>query len=298
MKNLKLALAIVSMIAITGLLCLPRRSEPAAEFSKPLASGAASFAPGVAPATVPVPATAPTTAPSRPLVNITAPDLPKAANPSVASHLVSAEQVLATVNGKAIRLADLVSLAPDERQRTMTAEQYESRLNRAIEMELTFQAAQARAVELTPEQRQRLNRVEQHHQSALAKFKPGGISWSSVTPPQLEFEKRLMSALMLQQNLVAKEAAVAPSPDAVVQAQYERALQDILAGLRAAANINVPSGKDVWSADFRGMIRSKAAGGTPEDLPVFSPDGKVVAVGSTNGSVCLLSAASGEVLRQ
>lgn len=120
----------------------------------------------------------------------------------------------------------------------MTAEEYQSRLNRAIEVELTFQAAQAEGLALTAEQRQRLARIGPTHKARLAEHKQQGISWSSVTTAQLEFERRLMSALILQQNLVAKEAAVAPSPDSAVQAGYEQTLRDILARLKGSANIN------------------------------------------------------------
>lgn len=63
---------------------------------------------------------------------------------------------------------------------------------------------------------------------------------------------------------------------------------------------DVASGKELWSSDFRGVIRGEAAENTPEDLStvVFSPDGTLIAVGSTNGSVSLLAADSGTLLRQ
>ena len=121
----------------------------------------------------------------------------------------------------------------------MTPEEYESRLNRAIEMELTFQAATARGVDLTAEQTNRLARVAQKHQATMEGYKERGISWSSVTTAQLEFEQRLTSALMLQQNLVAQETAAAPSPDVTRQTEYEQALRDVLERLRASASINV-----------------------------------------------------------
>ena len=54
---------------------------------------------------------------------------------------------------------------------------------------------------------------------------------------QVEFEKRLTSALILQQNLVAKNANVKPSPDAALQARYEDALRGLLVRLKSSANI-------------------------------------------------------------
>jgi hypothetical protein len=180
---------------------------------------------------------------------------PAPAAPAVHSNLTSAEpkvagepprrvqaranQVLATVNNQQIQLKDLLAVVSEDAETTMTTEEYQSRLNRAIEVELTFQAAQAQGLVLTAEQRRRLVQIGQNHKARLADYKQQGISWSSVTTPQLEFERRLMSALMLQQNLVAKEAAVAPSPNVIVQTRYEQALRDILARLKASANISV-----------------------------------------------------------
>lgn len=184
---------------------------------------------------------------------------PAPAAPAVHSKLSSAEpkvagetprrvqarpdQVLATVNNQQIQLKDLLAVASDDAETTMTAEEYQSRLNRAIEMELSFQAATARGVDLTAEQKNRLARIAQRHQAMMEEYKERGISWSSVTTAQLEFEKRLTSALMLQQNLVAKETAAAPSPDATAHTRYEQALRDVLARLKASARITttVPS---------------------------------------------------------
>ena len=126
---------------------------------------------------------------------------------------VRADQVLAKVNDQAILLKDLVPLRPDEQEQAMTAEEYESRLNRAIEMELTFQAAAAGGVDLTPEQKRRVDAIAQRPEASLQEYRKQGVTWSSVTPAQVEFEQRLTSALMLQQNLVATEARVAPASD-------------------------------------------------------------------------------------
>ena len=82
-------------------------------------------------------------------------------------------------------------------------------------------------------------KIAQDHNATLREYQQQGISWSSGTTAQLEFERRVVSALMLQQNLVAKEAAVAPSPDVLVQIQYEQALGEMLGRLKAAAAIQV-----------------------------------------------------------
>ena len=121
----------------------------------------------------------------------------------------------------------------------MTPEEYDSRLNRAIEMELTFQAAVAQRVELTLEQKKRVDGIAQKHEATFQEYQKQGITWSSVTPAQLEFEQRLTSALLLQQNLVAKEAGVAPASDPGVQARYEQARSEVLNRLKVQGNISL-----------------------------------------------------------
>jgi hypothetical protein len=92
---------------------------------------------------------------------------------------------------------------------------------------------------LTAEQQQRLARIGRNNKATLAEYQQHGIFWSSATLEHLEFERRLMSALMLQQNLVAIEAAVAPSPDAAAQPRYETTLRELLGRLKADATIQV-----------------------------------------------------------
>jgi hypothetical protein len=152
---------------------------------------------------------------------------------------VRADRMLAKVNDQAILLKDLVPLRPDEQEQAMTLEEYQSRLNRAIEMELTFQAAAAQAVNLTPEQKKRVDGIAQKHEATLRACRLQGITWSSVTSPQVEFEQRLSSALLLQQNLVALEARVAPASNPDVQMRYEQARSDVLSRLKAKGNISL-----------------------------------------------------------
>jgi len=72
-------------------------------------------------------------------------------------------------------------------------------------------------VDLTPEQKRRVDGIAQRHEATLQEYRKHGVTWSSVTPAQLEVEQRLTSALMLQQNLVAIEAQLAPDSDPGVQ---------------------------------------------------------------------------------
>ena len=106
-------------------------------------------------------------------------------------------------------------------------------------MELTFQAAAAQGMDLTPEQKKRVEGIAQRHEATLREYTKRGGTWSSVTPAQVEFEKRLTSALLLQQNLVAMEAHVAPASDPSVQTRYEQARNEVVSRLKAKGDISV-----------------------------------------------------------
>lgn len=150
---------------------------------------------------------------------------------------VLASEVLATVNTIPVKLRDLMPVRPEETEKEMTREQYAHRLQRAIETELIFQAARAEGVELTQAQRQRLEKIAGGNTADLARLRKLGVSWSSADSEQLDFEKRLTTAQMLDQNLVAKKAGASPSPDPEKQARYEQARRELLDQLRASAQI-------------------------------------------------------------
>ena len=150
---------------------------------------------------------------------------------------MDAAQVLVLVNQTPVQLRNLMPVAPGETEKVLTYEEYESRLKRAIEMEVTFQAARAQGVELTAAQQQRLKGIAQGNQADLEHYRNYGVSWSSIGPEQVEFEQRLLAAQMLEQNLVAKKAALAPSPDPDMQSRYEQARRELLDQLQADANI-------------------------------------------------------------
>jgi hypothetical protein len=150
---------------------------------------------------------------------------------------IRADQTLAKVNERVILLKDLVPLLAGEQERGMTSEEYESRLNRAIEMELTFQAAQARGLTLGKEQEQRLKKMAEDREATMREYAQTGFSWTSATSAQLEFEQRLTKALLLQQNLLATEGSLAPSSDPEAQAQYEQARIELLDRLKGQSTL-------------------------------------------------------------
>jgi hypothetical protein len=122
-------------------------------------------------------------------------------------------QVLATVNDVPLRLQDLMPLEPDtlaEREFTFDAEELQARLNSAIERELIAQSAEAWDVALTAHQRERLEEV---YQRMLEKMNVGGeVEWSSVSLAQLEFQQRVLTAILLQENLLRQVAGLPRYP--------------------------------------------------------------------------------------
>lgn len=157
--------------------------------------------------------------------------------PAPSEVRVGAAQVLAMVNQTPLKLQDLMPVRPGETDKELTPEQYESRLQRAIEMELTFQTARAQGVELTTGQKQRVQQIAKGDKADLQHYKKYGLTWSSSSLEQVEFEQRLLTAQMLEQNLVARKAAVSPSPDPEMQARYEQARRELLDQLQASAKI-------------------------------------------------------------
>ena len=134
-------------------------------------------------------------------------------------------QTLASVNGVAIKLKDLVPLPAEKAatEQVMSAEMFNYLLNRAVEREATFQAATRQGVELTAAQRQRL--AEQRARSE----QPDANVFDTMqqNPANVAFEQRDSEALLLQAALA--ERAGVPSPHvtaARVQAYYQAHLAE------------------------------------------------------------------------
>ena len=153
---------------------------------------------------------------------------------------VSPVLALATVNRTEIRLEHLMPLRlTSSKIVPMDRSIFRSRLQRAIEAELIFQAASDAGIELTESQQQRLDQIAPKHESNLEELKPYGMSWDTLSEAQVGFERRVTKTMMLRQNLVASADAVTPSPDSETQAQYEHALQAMLDKLTASAVIEI-----------------------------------------------------------
>lgn len=121
---------------------------------------------------------------------------------------VKPAQTLAKVNGVAITLRDLVALPKEKEdaEQIMSAEMYRFLLNRAVEREVTFQAAKTKGVELTAAQRQQLADLR----ARSGQRELGVFDTVQQNPANVEFEQRDSAALLLQAALAEK--AGVPSP--------------------------------------------------------------------------------------
>lgn len=133
--------------------------------------------------------------------------------------VIDPADVLARVNGIELRLGDLMTVEPGDREpRPVGADALRYLLDRAIDRELVVQAARARGVTLDPAQQAQL--ADERRQ--LDSPGPGVISDRTRTPAYVAFDVRDSEGLMLQANLVA--ASGAPSPHvttAQVDAYYQ-----------------------------------------------------------------------------
>lgn len=157
--------------------------------------------------------------------------------PATQGVKLQAGQVLATVNQIPITVADLVPMPAGQADVTLDPAEYDARLTKAVQAEVTLQAARRQGVSLQPAQQDRIAAIAQRHADTLARYKEQGVTWSSVTPEQIALEERQVAASVLQQNLVLKQAGAGPSPDPALQAKYEAALRALLDQLQAGANI-------------------------------------------------------------
>jgi hypothetical protein len=122
---------------------------------------------------------------------------------------------------------------------TMDVEEYQKRLEMAVEAELTLQAARSRGIGLDEAQQKRVIDIRQRQAKAFEQLQREGISWTSVTAEQVAFEERQAAVVMLQINMVQKQSGVAPSSDSDAQQKYEEVLRAMLAQMKAGAEIVV-----------------------------------------------------------
>ena len=127
---------------------------------------------------------------------------------------VRTDQVLVTINNLPIRGKDLVAMGDNGQPIHTSLEMYEFLLDRAVERELTFQAARAKGVTLNEEQKQRLAEVQAQQEAELKNDLNGHIVQQLNLPGSIEaqiaFETRDAESRLLM-NRLAEQAGV-PSP--------------------------------------------------------------------------------------
>ena len=144
------------------------------------------------------PAAAPLTARTRPALPGAPGAPPGSAAPQAREGVaVGRDQTEATVNGVAITGADLLAFrAEDGDRQTMSPEVHELLLQRAIERELTIQAARARKIELTS-----------IHDAQLAQVRQNALARGETDPARLAFEDREARAQLLLEEVAKAEGA-------------------------------------------------------------------------------------------
>ena len=129
------------------------------------------------------------------------------------------DQALATVNGVRITLKDLVPVRPGDAatEQKMSEETYQFLLQRAVERELTVQAARAQGIDLTDAQQQQLTKTR----AARERSEPGVIAQITKDAAQLDFEQRDSQAFMLQTALMVQAGATPYVTEEMVQQYYQ-----------------------------------------------------------------------------
>lgn len=156
----------------------------------------------------------------------------QATQPEASPRTFRAAQVVATLNGTAIKGTDVVAFPAGRDEQSLEASSYDALLQRAVDRELTFEAAKKQGVSLTDPQRAQLDEVRKQ---AAAR--------GSTTPPfvptrdEVNLEVRDAEANLLQTDLLAK--AGTPPPGSVEQQQsWAAKRRAMLDDLKAQASLS------------------------------------------------------------
>jgi hypothetical protein len=217
--NLLLGAVVLGIVVIGVIWATKRHAGPVQTAQEP--PGPGGVAPSPVPA-IPTPAEELYTAPPR-LETV----VPQEGGEPLTVVRVRPDQVLATVNNIPITLKDLmvVGTAQDGAEQSMSPDVYEFLLNRAIERELTFQAARAQGIRLTEEQQRQLDQI------GTSKFagdiEDDGSPVAHLNVPgtaeqRRAFEVRDATAFLLQASLLAKAGVASPHVTSAQVEQYYR----------------------------------------------------------------------------
>ena len=132
---------------------------------------------------------------------------------------IDVTKVLGSVNGKELKLADLLPLNPTQKNQVQEFSEatYNYLLDRAINRELVLQTAKGKGIALDDSQREQLAEFRKQRNQQ----EPGLVQHLNAGENQIDFEVRDAEAFMLQTALLAK-TGVSPDVTAEETAEYYR----------------------------------------------------------------------------
>ena len=128
------------------------------------------------------------------------------------------DQVLATVNGSVIRLADILPLATNSQQITLDKMTLNYYLKRAVDRDLILQKAQQQGIVLDESQHEQLGA----YQAMRDQPEPGGIARFDDLPAANQLETQDSTAFMLQTTLMTAQSASPNVTEDQVTAYYNQ----------------------------------------------------------------------------
>jgi hypothetical protein len=128
------------------------------------------------------------------------------------------DQVLATVNGRVIRLADILPLATNSRQIVLDKVTLNYYLKRAVDRDLIFQKAQQQGIVLDESQHEQ----QAAYQAMRNQPEPGGIARFNDSASANQLEMQDSTAFMLQTTLMTAQGASPNVTEDQVTAYYNQ----------------------------------------------------------------------------
>jgi len=135
---------------------------------------------------------------------------------------VRLDQVLATVNGHRITVRDAVPASGTNEELELSPGDLKFFLNRAVDRELIFEAAQKQGISLDESQREQLAAS----QAMRNQREPGGLAQFNADPASRELEALDAQAFMLQTSLMEARGASPNVSESQVQDYFQQHQSD------------------------------------------------------------------------
>jgi hypothetical protein len=178
---------------------------------------------------------------------------------------INPKTVLATVNGKELRLADLVPLTASQmtNDQEFPAVAYKYLLDRAINRELILQTAKQQGISLDDSQKEQL--AEFRRQRDMRE--PGLVQQINGDASRVDFEVRDAEAFALQTSLLAKIGATPDVTSSDVQDYYSQHSGDF-----DKLPANDPDRSNAWASieyQIRNLLQSQKRSGYNDLLTAY-----------------------------